>query len=133
MALHDPLAVWYAMTSGSPHSDRADEETSDEDGGAEQAAWQVDRNLDLRIEVAGQWTRGAVISDRRGMEKRVMKRKEDRGWSGDIGGWLDVDKGNRVGVVREWRGGESVEVEMLRVVFGERGDDAAQDSGGSAC
>jgi len=99
MALHDPLAVYYAMTSG-------------------QAEWQVDRERDLRIEVQGQWTRGAVISDRRGLEKRVMKRKEDRGWSGDIGRWLDVDKGNRVGVVSERRGGEEVEVEMLRLMFG---------------
>jgi len=121
MALHDPLAVWYAMTC-----ERGEDSSSSSGGGraggAKQAEWQVDRERDLRIEVAGQWTRGAVISDRRGMEKRV-RRKE--GGGGDIGGWLDVDKGNRVGVVREWRGVESVEREMLKLVFGQRGDDAA--------
>ena len=106
MALHDPLAVYFAMTS-------------------EQAEWQVDRDQDLRIEVTGQWTRGAVISDRRGLEKRVVKRKEDRGWSGDIGGWLDVDKGNRLGVVRERNGVEEVQVGLLRMVFGESEDGGA--------
>ena len=39
--MHDPLAVYYAMTSG-------------------QAEWQIDRERDLRIEIQGQWTRGAV-------------------------------------------------------------------------
>lgn len=99
MALHDPLAAYFAMTL---------------DG-----AWIVEHGRDVRIEAAGQWTRGACISDKRGREKKERGKQR-----GDTGDWLDLDSGNRISVVKDWEPGEGEgkeEVfgrEMVELIFG---------------
>jgi len=96
ISLHDPLAVYYALTS--------------EDG------WHLTEEQDIRVEASGQWSRGAFIVDRRGRAKK--KRGSERG---DIGGWLDIEKGNMVIVVKESPGdGANDEFgnELVERIFG---------------
>ena len=81
--------MWYALTGHRPESQ-----------------WAVVEGEDLRVETAGQWTRGACVVDR-----RDRKSAEDGGGvgdgdedgdgegedvPGDAGGWLSPARGNRV-------------------------------------
>ncbi|KAK5168036.1 uncharacterized protein LTR77_006604 [Saxophila tyrrhenica] len=76
LALHDPLCVWYCMAASDPK-------------------WAVQKNEDIRVEVAGQWTRGMCVVDRRDRKKRA---DGDEGEvAGDTGDWLRGGAGNRVG------------------------------------
>ena len=88
LSLHDPLAVWYAYFA-------RDREGKD--------GWEVEEERDIRVETAGQWTRGACIVDRRGspsLQKRGAVEKDlDKELTKDRGGWLDERKGNRVNKV----------------------------------
>lgn len=95
ISLHDPLAIYYALTS-----------TDD---------WTVTEEQDIRVEASGQWSRGAFIVDRRGRAKK--KRGAERG---DIGDWLDIDKGNKVRVVKEspGDGANTFGDEMVRKILG---------------
>jgi len=95
ISLHDPLAIQYALTSA-------------ED-------WTVSEEQDIRVEASGQWSRGAFIVDRRGGAKK--KRGAERG---DIGDWLDIDKGNRIRVIKESPGDGANKFgdEMVEKIFG---------------
>ncbi|KAI9738646.1 MAG: hypothetical protein M1834_008151 [Cirrosporium novae-zelandiae] len=75
--LHDPLCVWYALTSNSP-------------------AWMMSPGSpeDIRIETSGQWTRGMHVVDRR--NKTKSEGGEDGHVKGDPDGWLSTRKGNRI-------------------------------------
>jgi inosine-uridine nucleoside N-ribohydrolase len=105
LELHDPLCVWYMLTRSSPSWILAP-------GGPE----------DIRVETAGQWTRGMHIVDRRLRKKGGadpdLKQATSSGavntpnpvetftvddteevikdTPGDNGGWLDINKGNRI-------------------------------------
>lgn len=78
LALHDPLAVWYAMSSLSGEG------------------WKRNQDEDIRVETMGQWTRGACVVDRRGKGKRKVDGDVDVEVTSDRGGWRDERKGNRV-------------------------------------
>ncbi|KAF2739856.1 nucleoside hydrolase [Polyplosphaeria fusca] len=77
LEMHDPLTVWYALTSSAPEWKFVEE--------------------DIRVETAGQWTRGTCIVDRRG---KVIEAKDgddvDAEIVGDAGGWMDARWGNRI-------------------------------------
>lgn len=116
LSLHDPLAVWYAITSATNASAEAGNK------------WKLDEDQDVRVETAGQWTRGACVVDRRGRQKikryakELAEGKEGPAVpvSGDAGGWLDVDRGNRVRVVVKSpgeSGDKDFEAELLRRIF----------------
>lgn len=86
LQLHDPMTVWYVLTRDDP-------------------GWEIRGPEDVRVETAGQWTRGMHVVDRRGFRKAVVDDgdlKEDEGdlvmdeMPGDTGGWLHVGGGNRV-------------------------------------
>lgn len=79
--MHDPLAVWYAVTAfqEEPHNS---------------ADWLVDEARDVRVETTGEWTRGMTILDQRGKPKRAGATHNDHGI------WLTKGYGNRVNVVR---------------------------------
>lgn len=75
LALHDSLCVWYVLTHESP-------------------SWHLSPKSpeDIRVEVAGQWTRGMTVVDR-----RTRKRRNSTGEAPhDTGDWLGRDSGNRV-------------------------------------
>lgn len=110
LQLHDPMTVWYVITRDDPR-------------------WEIRGPEDIRVETAGQWTRGMHVVDRRGFRKAMV---DDGGLDGeeselvmdempgDTGGWLRVGGGNRVRrVVRS--PGESVFGDvLLDSIFGPK-------------
>ena len=100
LSLHDPLCVWYALTKAKRASD-----------------WQFKKFEDIRIETAGQWTRGMCVVDRR---DRKMHDDEDEGGkvSSDNGGWLSRSKGNKIDRCVGTPGDEKLGVLILDAVFG---------------
>lgn len=96
VCFHDPVIVWYAVSSG-----RAKESEK----------WAVEKGEDVRVETGGQWTRGMCVVDRRGMRMVDGEGSEGKGGgksgdaeileaegekSGDSGNWLSISKGNRL-------------------------------------
>ncbi|KAJ5127053.1 hypothetical protein N7448_007832 [Penicillium atrosanguineum] len=75
LSLHDPVCVWYALTSTDPMW--APSSTSPED---------------IRIETTGQWSRGMCVIDRRSRHKI----EGDEESSSDHGLWLSASAGNRI-------------------------------------
>lgn len=101
LSLHDPLTVWYAMTSGGSAEDEC-------------GAWILQRERDVRVETLGQWSRGVCVTDGRTYGPR---RKEPM--PGDHGDWRSEDKGNRiaVAVTSPGDGETSFAGEMLQRIF----------------
>ncbi|KAK2616457.1 hypothetical protein QQS21_000699 [Conoideocrella luteorostrata] len=81
LQLHDPLVLWYILTS-------------------EDNRWQhTARGEDLRVEASGQWSRGLLISDARGMKKEFDQDDDELVLDelpGDKDGWFTPGRGNRV-------------------------------------
>ncbi|KAI9722215.1 MAG: hypothetical protein M1812_001687 [Candelaria pacifica] len=106
LSLHDPLCVWYAL--------------SESDSG-----WMFEEE-DIRVETAGQWTRGMCVVDRRG--RKMMDQGQDgvgglvgdrdADVSGDTGGWLSMRKGNRLKRVVGTPGEEGFGRYLLERIFG---------------
>ncbi|KAJ5793799.1 Inosine/uridine-preferring nucleoside hydrolase [Penicillium paradoxum] len=75
LSLHDPVCVWYVLTSEDPK-------------------WVYAANSpeDIRIDTLGQWTRGMCVVDRRNRH-RIQGEEES---SSDHGLWLSDRAGNRI-------------------------------------
>jgi inosine-uridine nucleoside N-ribohydrolase len=75
LSLHDPVCVWYAITSDDPK-------------------WVYAANSpeDIRIDSLGQWTRGMCVVDRRNRH-RIEGDEES---ASDHGLWLSDRAGNRI-------------------------------------
>lgn len=75
LSLHDPVCVWYALTS-------------------ENENWKPSAASpeDIRIETAGQWTRGMCVVDRRNRHRL----EGDQESPSDHGHWLSMKSGNRI-------------------------------------
>lgn len=99
LQLHDPLTVWYAFS-------RAD------------AKWRF-KTEDVRVETAGQWTRGCCVVDRRGRPVAEGTGGLDEEVTGDAGGWRDSRRGNRVMWCVESPGVERFAGVLLERVFGD--------------
>jgi hypothetical protein len=97
--MHDPLTIWYAST-------------------ADDARWKFVTE-DVRVETAGQWTRGACIVDRRGRVVTEGKGEVLEDVVGDADGWLDSRRGNRVERCVESLGTEAFAPYLLKTVFGD--------------
>lgn len=97
LSLHDPLCVWYLLTR----------ET-------QSAKWQLKQAEDIRIETAGQWTRGMCVVDRRDRKTR----DDDGEGNGDTGGWLSRSKGNRIDRCISTPGTEALGAFLLDTIFG---------------
>jgi inosine-uridine nucleoside N-ribohydrolase len=99
--LHDPLCCWYVM-----------------DAEKQPGAWSLSEVQDIRVETAGQWSRGACIIDRRGRkdmaESDVLGEEEV---SGDTGGWLSRKRGNKVQVCESTPGCEAFADLLLESVY----------------
>ena len=100
LSLHDPLCVWYALTRVSHAS-----------------LWQLKKAEDIRIETAGQWTRGMCVVD-----KRDRRTRDDDGEGGDVpgdtGGWLSRSRGNRIDRCIGTPGDKSLAPFLLDAIFG---------------
>lgn len=123
LSLHDPLCIWYMLSHTSPN-------------------WMVAPKgpEDIRIETAGQWTRGMHVVDRRNRKKRgvdpeqimspgavVMSNPmddpatiadDDEDVAGDTMGWLSASKGNRVHRIISSPGEEAFGKYLLERIFG---------------
>ncbi|TVY83190.1 Uncharacterized protein LSUE1_G000865 [Lachnellula suecica] len=131
LEMHDPLCIWYMLTRSSP-------------------AWMPAPKApeDIRVETAGQWTRGMHIVDRRNRKKagtvpeqvkspgavditnpmeslniEAMGGAEgvdapERDAPGDNGGWLDVNKGNRINRIVGTPGEDAFGPYLLERIFG---------------
>lgn len=100
LSLHDPLCVWYAL---------ANEQ--------ERSKWTITQDEDIRVETAGQWTRGACIIDRRDRKQREGDDGEGNEIPGDTGGWLSAARGNRLGRCIGTPGERELAPLMLETIF----------------
>nr|POE47437.1 uncharacterized protein CFP56_00768 [Quercus suber] len=75
LELHDPLCVWYCMTTNEP-------------------GWKVNVGEDIRVETSGQWTRGACVVDLR--TRRMREDSHIGEIPSDTGNWLSRHGGNRL-------------------------------------
>ncbi len=101
-SLHDPLCVWYALKA----------ETQKEE-------WVIRKEEDIRVETAGQWTRGMCVVDRRDRKMREDDNGEDDEVPGDTGRWLSRQRGNRVSRCVRTPGERSLAPFMLDTIFGQ--------------
>jgi inosine-uridine nucleoside N-ribohydrolase len=123
LELHDPLTIWYMLTRSAP-------------------SWMLAPKApeDIRVETAGQWTRGMHIIDRRNrkkgevsqqvkspgavdlsnpMDSLTIAKLEDEGDTpGDNGGWLSLAKGNRINRIISSPGEAAFGRYLLERVFG---------------
>lgn len=81
--MHDPLAVWYAISIFSNGS------LTPEPG------WVIEPEQDIRIETHGEWTKGMTLVDKRARPKKGELTLNDQGV------WLSLYHGNRINVVTE--------------------------------
>jgi hypothetical protein len=95
------MCVWYALT-----------------GEKEASKWSITENEDIRVETAGQWTRGAYIIDRRGRMMREGKEDEEDEVPGDAGGWLSKLRGNRLSRCIGTPGNRVLASFLLDTIFG---------------
>ncbi|KAH9865849.1 hypothetical protein J1614_009436 [Plenodomus biglobosus] len=99
LQLHDPLTIWYALSSAHP-------------------AWTF-KTEDVRVETSGQWTRGCCIVDRRGRPVRRGEGSLEEEVVGDAGGWCDDRRGNRVSWCRGSVGVDKFAEVLMARVFGD--------------
>ena len=99
LALHDPLCVWYVLTREDPRWKAGRDEKGEED---------------VRIESAGQWTRGQTIGDKRARKRRNSdgERPHDRG------NWLGNRSGNRILRMLESPGRDAAAETLMDFVLG---------------
>ncbi|KAK4560508.1 hypothetical protein LTR86_005705 [Recurvomyces mirabilis] len=96
LQLHDPLCVWYCMASRDPK-------------------WNITEDEDIRVETAGQWTRGMCLVDHRSRRKLEDDHVGER--AGDSGNWLSRKAGNRMGRCVGTPGEETFGGYMLERIF----------------
>lgn len=123
LELHDPLPIWYMLSRSAP-------------------SWMLAPKApeDIRVETAGQWTRGMHIIDRRNRKKggvseqvkspgavdisnpmeslAIAKDDDEADASGDNGGWLSLAKGNRINRIISSPGESAFGPYLLERVFG---------------
>lgn len=96
LQLHDPLCVWYCMSSEDPK-------------------WSLTHEEDIRVETSGQWTRGMCVVDRRSRKKR--EDGDEHEVPGDTGSWLHGASGNRLQRCIESPGRDVFGRYMLQRIF----------------
>lgn len=124
LELHDPLTIFYILTRSSP-------------------TWILAPNApeDIRVETAGQWTRGMHLLDRRNRKKGSAPEQikspgavditnpmenltvidteiEEGDAPGDNGGWLDPRKSNKINRIVGTPGEDAFGPYLLERIFG---------------
>lgn len=125
LSLHDPLCIWYMLTHASPTWMTAPKDPED-----------------IRVETAGQWTRGMHVVDRRNRRRKgvdpeqimspgaavisnpmdsenmvVGEADESDDVPGDTMGWLSASKGNRIHRMIASPGEEAAAKYVLERIF----------------
>lgn len=101
VTLHDPLCVWYALK-----------------GDIQKDHWNIKVGEDIRVETAGQWTRGMCVIDRRDRKMRDDDDGEEDEVSGDTGRWLSHVRGNRLGRCLGTPGNRALALFLLDTIYG---------------
>ncbi|KAF8475929.1 Inosine/uridine-preferring nucleoside hydrolase domain-containing protein [Kalaharituber pfeilii] len=109
LSLHDPLTIYFILTHDPPTPHTLPNPPT--------GKWKVQKGRDIRVEAAGQWTRGMCIFDRR--TRRMAEEWEEEGVVGDVDGWLHPKLGNRIDVVVGSPGEEGFAGWMVRRIFGK--------------
>lgn len=128
LEMHDPLTIWYMLARSAP-------------------SWMLAPKApeDIRVETAGQWTRGAHVVDRRPRKKMgpsvqvmspgavdISNPMESLGTSevaeppvettgdapGDNGSWLSLTKGNRINRMIASPGEDAFGPYLMERIFG---------------
>jgi inosine-uridine nucleoside N-ribohydrolase len=103
LSLHDPLCVWYLLVKDHP-----------------EYAMTLSPPRDIRVETAGQWTRGMCLVD--GRDRKELDEDEEDGVleeiKSDHGGWLSRGRGNRIRVAVGSPGMSVFGEKMLGMIFG---------------
>jgi inosine-uridine nucleoside N-ribohydrolase len=102
LSLHDPLCIWYLLVKD--HSEYS---------------ITLSKSKDIRVETAGQWTRGMCVVD--GRDRKELEEEDDdvlEEIKSDHGGWLSRGRGNRIKVAVESGGMDVFGVKMLGQIFG---------------
>lgn len=97
VVLHDAVCIWYALNASSYHNNA----TASEKKEAGETDWALSPPIDIRIDSAGQWSRGACIVDRRDRKMRIESQEDAEALGpikSDDGAWLSDKRGNRVRV-----------------------------------
>lgn len=99
LGLHDPVCAYYVLTQNHP-------------------AWKCTggKQMDIRVDATGQWTRGMSVVDRRGRIQIDADYEEER--PDDQGLWLNARAGNRVWKMEKSPVGKQLGEVILRQVFG---------------
>jgi inosine-uridine nucleoside N-ribohydrolase len=97
LSMHDPACIWYLL--------RDDADTR----------WDIIKEVDVRMECEGRWTRGTCIVDDRGRQRLAEGLEED---ASDHDGWLSSQRGNRIAWVKGTPGSEAFTRDLLSRVFG---------------
>ncbi|KAL7628349.1 hypothetical protein AAE478_002551 [Parahypoxylon ruwenzoriense] len=99
LSLHDPLTVWYMLTSSDP-------------------AWKVAKDApeDIRVETSGQWTHGMHIKDSRGRVRPSNAAADEI--PRDEDGWLSLKRGNRINRYVSSPGHDSFAPYLMECLFG---------------
>ena len=100
ISLHDPVCVWYALSA-----------TRQKDH------WRIKQDEDIRIETAGQWTRGMCVVDRRNRKRRDDD-IEHGDEASDNGEWLRRSRGNNIGRCIATPGDRVLAPFLLDTIFG---------------
>ncbi|EXJ85997.1 DNA glycosylase [Capronia coronata CBS 617.96] len=97
LALHDPLCIWYVLTQ-------------------DDSRWKPSARSpeDIRVETAGQWTRGMTVGDKRSRKRR----NSDGEVPHDRGNWLGNKSGNRIYRMLESPGPDAAAPYLLNAIFG---------------
>ena len=108
IVLHDALCVWYTLDA-SRRGIISTQNPASQHGRTIEAwqfrpnerTWQLSPPSDIRVESAGQWSRGACIVDRRDRKPEIELQFEAEALGsrlGDDGAWLSDKRGNRIRV-----------------------------------
>lgn len=98
LGLHDPVCAYFALTRSHPGWKHVSKEPED-----------------IRVETTGQWTRGMLVTDRRGRVKEPGDHEEEK--SNDQGLWLNSKAGNRIWRLEESPVGKNLGQALLKQVF----------------
>jgi len=104
LQLHDPLTIWYLLVRDDP-----------------KLALTISEDEDVRVETAGQWTRGMCVIDRRNRKSDKKAKVVQGEWEelpGDHGNWLNRRGGNRIAIAVQSPWIDTFGRELIRRVFG---------------
>ena len=121
VVLHDAVCIWYALHASShPNHNYAASDIQQKSKKQGETEWTLSSPIDIRIESAGQWSRGACIVDKRDRKMRTESREDAEALGpikSDDGAWLSDKRGNRVRVCNGTPGRKAFAKILWKTIF----------------